>query len=166
MKLSEHLVDLMQNAVDACAKHVLIMISGAGDAISLTVQDDGEGIKSSEVEKAMRGEKAPRGRGLLLLKEEAERNGGKFAYSSAEKGTSIEAEFRFPEMGKIGDALLVFWQEFGIMDFTLSMTSDKGVFVFDSRLISEKYGRKDDVQTMVKVRKDVNYAQTNLYGGI
>ncbi len=167
MKLSEHLVDLLQNAVDALAKHVLIMVSAEGEGkISLTVQDDGEGIKPEEVEKALRGEKAPRGRGLALLKKSAEEKGGSLVFGSEGKGSTVVASWLRPEMGAIGDSILVFWQEFGIMDFTLSMTSPKGVFVFDSRLVAEKYGDPRDFQTMVKVRKDINYAQTNLYGGI
>ena len=166
MKLSEHLVDLMQNAVDALAKHVLIMVGAEGEKITLTVQDDGEGINPEEVEKALRGEKAPRGKGLALLKKCAEEKGGSLSFENSGRGSTVAAVWVAPEMGAIGDSILVFWQEFKIMDFTLSMTSPKGVFVFDSRLVSEKYGDPNDFQTMVKVRKDINYAQTNLYGGI
>ena len=167
MKVSEHIVDLIQNAVDALAKHVLIMVSeDPSGIVSLIVQDDGAGIRAEDVEKALRGEKAPRGKGLSLLKKSAEEKGGSFSYMGSEKGSSIEASWRLPEMGRIGDALIVFWQEFSIMGFTLSMTSSKGVFVFDSRLTEEKYGALGDIQTMVKVRKDINDTQTNLYGGI
>ena len=167
MKLSDHLVDLIQNSVDALAKHVLVMLCGEENGkITLTVQDDGVGISPEEAEKALRGEKAPRGRGLRLLKEEAEREGGGLSYFSEGKGSVVTAELPHPEIGMIGDALIVFWQEFGIMSFTLSLTSPKGVFVFDSRLVEEKYGVKTDFQTMVKVRKDINLSQTNLYGGI
>ncbi len=167
MKLSEHLVDLVQNAVDALAKHVLIMLSEEeGGKLVLTVQDDGVGIDPQEVEKALRGEKAPRGRGIFLLKKDAEEKGGSFEYFRGEKGSTVTASWDKTEIGSIGSALLVFWQEFPIMDFTLSMTSSKGVFVLDSRLVGEKYGDPNDVQTMVKVRKDINLTQTNLYGGI
>ena len=167
MNLSEHLVDLIQNAVDASAKHVLVMLSAEERGkILLTVQDDGEGIDPAEVEKALRGEKAPRGKGLLLLKASAEEKGGSFEFSRSGNGSTVAASWVNPEIGEIGSAFVVFWQEFPIMDFTLSMTSPKGVFVFDSRLVREKYGDPNDVQTMVKVRKDINYAQTNLYGGI
>jgi len=167
MKLSEHLVDLIQNAVDALAKHVLIMVSADEKGrISLTVQDDGAGVNPAEVEKAFRGEKAPRGKGLALLKKSAEEKGGSFVFGSEGKGSTFVVSWDSSEIGAIGDSILVFWQEFGIMDFTLSMTSPKGVFVFDSRLVAEKYGDPKDFQTMVKVRKDINYAQTNLYGGI
>ncbi len=48
---------------------------------------------------------------------------------------------------------------------TLSAVTKKGGFVFDSRLIDEKYGSYTDTETMVKVRKDVNYTLTNLFGG-
>ena len=53
----------------------------------------------------------------------------------------------------------------GITVITLSAVTGKGGFVFDSRLIETKYGDSKSMETMVKVRKDVNYTLTNLFGG-
>ena len=165
MEISKHLVDLVVNSFEALAKHVLIMLAEEEGGISLEVSDDGFGIKEEEVQKAFRGEKAPRGRGLACLKEVAEGSGGEFAYRSTEKGTVVRALFKGVPLGAVGDALVVFWQEMPITVITLSAVTSKGGFVFDSRLIETKYGDYSNMETMVKVRKDVNYALTNLFGG-
>ena len=165
MEISKHLVDLVSNSVEAMAKHILILIAEEEDGISLEVSDDGVGISDEEVAKAFRGEKAPRGRGLRLLKEAAEQSGGEFAYASTEKGSAVRALLKAVPLGAVGDALIVFWQEMPITVITLSVVTKTGGFVFDSRLIETKYGPYSDIQTMVKVRKDVNYTLTNLFGG-
>ena len=165
MEISKHLVDLVTNSVEALAKHILVMLSAEEDGILLEVSDDGSGISESEVEAAFRGEKAPRGRGLKLIKETAEQSGGEFAYASTDKGTTVRALFKGVPLGAVGDALIVFWQEMPITVITLSAVTPKGGYVFDSRLIGPRYGDPSDVQTMVKVRKDVNYTLTNLFGG-
>ena len=162
MEISKHLVDLVVNSLEALAKHVLVMLTEEEGGIVLEVSDDGVGISEEEVAKAFRGEKAPRGRGLSLLKEVA---GGSLAYGSNGRGTVVRAFFKGVPLGQVGDALIVFWQEMPITVITLSAVTKKGGFVFDSRLIDEKYGSYLESETMVKVRKDVNYALTNLFGG-
>lgn len=161
MELAKHMVDLVTNSLEALAKHVLIMISEEEDCISLSVTDDGVGIKEEEIEKAYNGEKAPRGKGLCLLREAT----GQLSYLSDEKGTTVRAAFKKGWVGDVGDALIVFWQEMSITAITLSAVSSRGAYCFDSRLLGEKYGDPADIQTMVKVRKDVNYTLTNLFGG-
>ena len=99
------------------------------------------------------------------MKDVAEGSGGEFAYRSTEKGTVVRAFFKGVPLGAVGDAMVVFWQEMPITVITLSAVTSKGGFVFDSRLIETKYGDYSNMETMVKVRKDVNYALTNLFGG-
>ena len=165
MEISKHLVDLVVNSLEALAKHVLVMLTEEEGGIVLEVSDDGVGISEEDVAKAFRGEKAPRGRGLALLKEASEGSGGSLAYDSNGRGTVVRAFFKGVPLGQVGDALIVFWQEMPITVITLSAVTKKGGFVFDSRLIDEKYGSYTDTETMVKVRKDVNYTLTNLFGG-
>ena len=165
MEISKHLVDLVVNSFEALAKHVLILLAEEEDGVSLEVSDDGVGIKQEELEKALRGEKAPRGRGLKLLKQTAEGSGGSFECGLGQKGTVVRATFKGVPLGNVGDALIVFWQEMPITVITLSAVTKKGSFVFDSRLIEVKYGDPSDMETMVKVRKDVNCILTNLFGG-
>ena len=165
MEIAKHLVDLLTNSVEALAHHVLVMLSEQGGMISLEVSDDGVGFSEAEVEAALRGERAPRGRGLSLLKKTAEESGGGFEIAHLEKGTAIRATFGNVPLGAVGDALIVFWQEMPITVITLSAVSARGGYVFDSRLIEEKFGDRSDIGTMVKVRKDVNYALTNFFGG-
>ena len=76
MELSKHMVDLITNSIEAMARHILVNLSFFGDGVILEVSDDGKGVSQSEVEAAMRGEKAPRGRGLALLRAAAEQSGG------------------------------------------------------------------------------------------
>ena len=162
MEISKHLVDLVTNSFEALAKHILVMLTedDAG-CVTLSVTDDGVGLKDEDVDKALKGEKAPRGNGLRLLRETA----SDLNYFSDEKGTTVTATFTKPVFGNVGDALIVFWQEMGITVITLSATSPRGAYCFDSRLIEQKYGDRADIQTMVKVRKDVNYTLTNIFGG-
>lgn len=162
MEISKHLVDLVTNSFEALAKHILVLLIEDEDGyITLSVTDDGVGIKEEDVDKALAGEKAPRGNGLRLLSESA----GAFRYGSDEAGSHVTATFTKPLLGKVGDALIVFWQEMNITVITLSATSPRGAFCFDSRLIGEKYGDRADITTMVKVREDVNYNLTNIFGG-
>ena len=165
MEIAKHLVDLVVNSLEALAKHVLILLEEKEDGISLEVSDDGVSIKEEDVQKAFRGEKAPRGRGLALLKQTAESSGGSLYYRATERGSVVEATFKGVPLGAVGDALIVFWQEMPITVITLSAVSKKGGFVFDSRLIGTKYGDPSEMETMVKVRKDVNCILTNLFGG-
>ncbi|MBP5610313.1 MAG: ATP-binding protein [Clostridia bacterium] len=167
MELSKHMVDLITNSFEAMAKHILVSLSFFGDWITLEVSDDGNGVSKESVEAAMRGEKAPRGRGLALLRDAAEQSGGDISVWSEEgHGTGVRAVFgKGVPLGKVGDALIVFWQEMPITVITLSAVTENGAFVFDSRLIGERYGDPSDIHTMVKVRKDVNYTLTNLFGG-
>ena len=165
MEISKHLVDLVVNSLEALAKHVLVMLAEEEDGISLEVSDDGVGIREEDVMRAFCGEKAPRGRGLALVKEVAEQSGGEFAFRSTDKGTVVRVLFKGVPLGEIGDALIVFWQEMPITVITLSAVSRCGGYVFDSRLIEERYGDPTAMETMVKVRKDVNYTLRNLFGG-
>ena len=164
MEISKHMVDLVANSVEALAKHILVLLGEEGGGISLEVTDDGVGLSADDLEKARHGEN--HGRGLALVKETAESRGGSFEILSSEKGTAVKAVFKQVPLGAIGDALIVFWQEMPVTVVTLSAVTSKGCFVFDSRLIGEKYGDPSDIGTMVKVRKDVNYTLTNLFGGM
>jgi len=167
MELSKHMVDMITNSIEAMARHILVNMSFFGDWIILEVSDDGKGTTTEEVEAAMRGEKAPRGRGLALLKDAAEQSGGDiFVWSEEGHGTGVRATFgKDVPLGKVGDALIVFWQEMPITVITLSAVTENGAFVFDSRLIGERYGDPSEMDTMVKVRKEVNHTLTNLFGG-
>ena len=166
MEISKHLVDLVSNSIEALAKHVLVILSEEEEgAISVEVSDDGVGFSQEEVDAALRGEKAPRGRGLALLRDSAQASGGSFEIEPGKKGTVVRALFKGVPLGAVGDALIVFWQEMPITVITLSAVSARGGYVFDSRLIEEKFGDRSDIGTMVKVRKDVNYALTNFFGG-
>lgn len=167
MELSKHMVDLVTNSIEAMAKHILVSLSFFDDRIILEVTDDGTGLSQESLEAAMRGEKAPRGRGLALLRDAAEQSGGDLSVWSEEgRGTGVRAAFgKDVPLGKVGDGLIVFWQEMPITVITLSAVTEKGAYVFDSRLIGERYGDPSDLDTMVKVRKDVNYTLTNLFGG-
>ena len=125
MEISKHLVDLIANSLEAGAKHVLVMLSEEDGGIALEVSDDGVGICEEEVQKAFRGQTAPRGRGLALLKEVAESSGGSLRYANTGKGTVVRALLKNVPLGKVGDALIVFWQELPILAITLSAVTGK-----------------------------------------
>lgn len=54
-ELALHLLDLLENALAAGARHILIIIEedAQGDRLTITVQDDGRGMEAEALEKAL-----------------------------------------------------------------------------------------------------------------
>ena len=99
--LSYHLLDIVQNSINAGADLVEISIheDDKKGLFSLVINDNGKGMDQNTLQKAIdpcfstRKERKV-GLGLSLLKQNAERTGGRFSIDSEPgKGTRVKAEF-------------------------------------------------------------------------
>lgn len=121
LELALHVLDILQNAVEAGARSVSLAILEdlPADRLLITVSDDGRGM---DAETAARGTdpfyttRSTRhvGLGLPLYRMAAEAAGGSFRLRSAPgQGTTIEAEFGYDHpdrqpLGDMGATLLAF----------------------------------------------------------
>lgn len=115
-ELSLNILDIAQNSIKANASliKICVLINTAGDALTITVDDNGDGFDTEQYKKMLQEGKYPKenkGLGLLLFKESAETAGGKLEISSKIGiGTSIKALYilsspnRTP-LGDIGETI-------------------------------------------------------------
>ncbi|MHB9093142.1 MAG: ATP-binding protein, partial [Eubacteriales bacterium] len=100
--LSMHIIDILQNSIEAGAGEIRLIITEvtAGDRLTLEITDNGRGMDEELMAKVIDPFFTTRttrriGLGLPLLKAAAERCEGQMTISSAPgKGTSVTAEFR------------------------------------------------------------------------
>lgn len=92
LELKIHIYRIAQEALNNVAKHSMatearLTLERRGDAVRLTITDNGIGFDNNEV-----GERAVRGLGLVSMKERAELSGGMLDIEARKnKGTSIHA---------------------------------------------------------------------------
>jgi anti-sigma regulatory factor (Ser/Thr protein kinase) len=99
-EISLHILDLVQNSVNAGANAVQISIdeNTIKNLLEIKISDNGKGIKTEELSKVddpfyTTGNKKT-GLGIPLIKQQAEATGGQFEINSVEgKGTTITAIF-------------------------------------------------------------------------
>lgn len=100
--ISLHILDIVENSLRANAKNVSIKImeDKTNDLLTVTIEDDGDGMDKETLKKALdpffttkHGKKV--GLGLSLLRQSAEEGGGKLMLDSEKgKGTKVCAIFR------------------------------------------------------------------------
>jgi signal transduction histidine kinase len=100
--LSLHILDIVENAIRAKAKHVNIRLteSEQADLLTLEISDDGEGMDEQQVKRSTdpffttKSEKRT-GLGLAFLAQSAQEAEGRLEVSSAPgKGTTVLARFK------------------------------------------------------------------------
>ena len=111
--LSLHILDIMENSVDAQARRIEVRIDEDPDRDLLTLEilDDGKGMDAQTLQKAMNPFFTTRktrrfGLGLSMISEAAKATGGKLTVeSSLGKGTRVRATFHQShiDMKPIGD---------------------------------------------------------------
>lgn len=120
-ELSMHILDVLENALEAGATRVELNIDEdlAGDRLLIEVRDNGRGMDAETAQRAVDPFYTTRttrhvGLGLPLLKAAAERCGGGLTLVSAVgEGTQVRATFRHGHLdraplGKMADTLLAF----------------------------------------------------------
>jgi len=134
--LCEHLLDLVQNAVEAGATFVQIELVEGGDGeVDVTVSDNGRGMTPEEARRALDpfrsgGRKHPArrvGLGLPFFRQMVEQVGGGFDLRSEPGvGTSVFAHYRadHPDTPPLGD-----WADFVVQAMALGGEGHEMVFL-------------------------------------
>ncbi len=143
--LSDHILDIIQNSVNAKSTLIEIMVSldKKTDICVLKITDNGCGMNSEVLAQATNPFFTTRktrkvGLGLSLLKQNAEKANGKFNITSeVNKGTVVEAGFQYsnvdrPELGDIWNTLYLTMLGYENVNLIYEHHTNKGSFKFSS----------------------------------
>lgn len=166
-ELSYHILDIVINSLDAGAEHVKISLILEENAYTLTVSDDGRGMDSETVKRALEpgySTKKTQGQGLPLLKELAEKTGGWLKVNSEKnRGTEVTAQFRKDSpfmipVGNIGDAMAPLLLENA--EIVVSVKSGEG-----SAEVSTAQLMKDKTPEETAAARKLINKNTDIFGG-
>lgn len=148
--LSLHLLDIVENSVDAGATKIDIIIkeSHVEDLLTLSIRDNGRGMDAEMLERVSDPfftTKTTRrfGLGIPLLKQSVEECRGSFVIESSPGiGTSITATMQLSHidrkpLGDIGTTVKVLIAGHPDIDFRLTYHRDGSCYEFDSRAVKE-----------------------------
>jgi len=151
--LSLHILDIMENSVDAHARRIEVHIDEDPDRDLLTLEilDDGKGMDAQTLRKATDPFFTTRttrrfGLGLSLLSESAKATGGELTLESAAgKGTRVKATFQrshldMKPLGDIPQTLLTIIAGHPSIELRYSHTIAGENFSFDTREIRNGLG--------------------------
>ena len=160
--ISDHILDIFQNSVNAEATLIEIIIdfNKIQDICTLKINDNGCGMDKETLERATNPFFTTRktrkvGLGLSLLKQNAEIANGKFNINSIlGKGTQIEAIFQLshfdrPELGDVWNTLYLSMLNNNI-EIKYQHKTEKGVFRFSSAEIKENFEGMSMQQTEIR----------------
>jgi len=163
-ELSLHILDLLENAVEAGASRIKIQIDEdiEADRMVIEIRDNGQGMKKERAARVLDPFYTTRetrhvGLGLPLLSEAAHRCAGDFSIDSEPgKGTIVKATFRHSHidrapLGDVPAALLAILLSERSIDLDYSHRIAGREFRFDSSEIREELG--DVPLTHPKVRE-------------
>jgi hypothetical protein len=152
-ELALHILDLMENALEAQAALILVQVCADHHKgrLRVIIQDDGRGMTREEVQAVCAPffttrQERPVGLGLALWRQAAESCGGRTWIDSAPgEGTLVGAEFQLghvdlPPMGDLAGTLAVFLGGSPQVDVVLRYTVDGRSWTFDTRQVREVLG--------------------------
>jgi anti-sigma regulatory factor (Ser/Thr protein kinase) len=145
--LAMHILDIVENATRAEAKHISLEIveDSAKNIMTITVVDDGKGMTDEEVKRALdpfyttKKERSSVGLGLPMLKETAEQAGGCLVVTSkSRKGTQVCARMVMdhidrPPIGDINQTIQILIATNPGVTFDISYTVDGETEHFSTR---------------------------------
>ena len=148
--LSLHILDIMENSVDAQARRIEVRINEdpGRDLLTLEILDDGKGMDAQTLQKAMNPFFTTRktrrfGLGLSMISESAKATGGELTVESAPgKGTRVKATFHqshidMKPLGDITQTLLILIIGRPEIELSYCHTIGEETFSFDSRDIRD-----------------------------
>jgi len=152
-ELSLHIMDIMENGIAAGAWHLdlFIEIDTAKDRLKITVVDNGKGMDTEMIQKAMDPLFSTKqgknwGLGIPLFMQTAEACDGGFSIDSREEAfTRVEANMRLshidrPPLGNIADTILSIIVGHPEIDLYVMIKKDGAKYEFDTRIIREILG--------------------------
>ncbi len=143
--LSDHILDIVQNSLNAKSTliEIIIQTDKNTDLCTVKIKDNGCGMSGETLLRATDPFFTTRktrkvGLGLSLLKQNAEMANGKFSIQSEPgKGTTVEAVFQLshidrPELGDIWNTLYLSMLSNENVEFVYEHQTDKGLFKVSS----------------------------------
>jgi predicted metal-dependent phosphoesterase TrpH/anti-sigma regulatory factor (Ser/Thr protein kinase) len=149
--LSLHILDIVENSINACAGRIEIRINedSANDLLTIEIIDDGKGMDAETLRKATDPFFTTRttrrvGLGLSFLAQAAEESEGTFDIRSKPgEGTTVKATFRMSHpdckpMGDIAQTIVTLVTGHPGIDFLYEYKKDDSTYRFDTREVGEK----------------------------
>jgi hypothetical protein len=143
--LSDHVLDIVQNSINAKSTliEIIIEMDKNNDLYLLKINDNGCGMSEEMLRQATNPFFTTRttrkvGLGLSLLKQNSEMSNGRFSIiSEVNKGTKVEAGFQYsnvdrPELGDIWDTLYLTMLGYQNLELRYEHRTNKGSFKFSS----------------------------------
>lgn len=157
--LSDQLLDLVENAVDAGPSEIWIDVETVGSRVMMQVRDDGRGMTEAEHERAVDpfvtdGIKHPGrtvGLGLPFLRQTAEAGCGRWWLTSKPGvGTTVGLELDVqeldaPPVGDLAETLATAFSFQTAATIRLRRQADSGGYEIDSRRLCEALGELSSV---------------------
>jgi anti-sigma regulatory factor (Ser/Thr protein kinase) len=153
LELALHILDIAENSVRAQATLVTIDVNEDwhNDWLTVEIADDGAGMSERVIEKALdpfyTSKKVRRvGLGLPMLKEAAERTGGRFSIGSREgSGTRVTVAFRLSHLdrqplGDVAGAIVTLIAGNAGVNFLYRHRCGERLFELDTRAIRQEIG--------------------------
>jgi hypothetical protein len=155
-ELSLHILDILENSLEAKSKKVELYIweDTIKNLLTIKITDDGRGMTKEVLDKAGMAfnttkEETNSGLGLYLLKGEAELTGGNLCVMSERgKGTTVIATFKLNSpnlkpMGDIADCLAAFLHRTENLELKYIHLKDDKEYIFDTKKIKKELGIKE-----------------------
>jgi anti-sigma regulatory factor (Ser/Thr protein kinase) len=149
-ELSLHILDIVQNSLEAGSANIGILITENrnNDQLIIEITDDGKGMTKEYAESVtdpyVTGRKTRKvGLGLPLLRQNAEKSGGSFTLSSeVGKGTRVEAVFGFshldrPPLGDMAGTFVLLAAANLNVRFSYRHITDTGEYKLDTAEVNE-----------------------------
>lgn len=166
-EIALHILDIAMNAVSAGAGRIAIDVAedSANDRLEVRISDDGKGMDEEHLRQAMEtfaseknGRRKPIGLGLALLRQTAERCGGKMRVQSRPgRGTQVEAWMELanidrPPLGDLESTIYTLTLGAPDVDVKFSHRVGGAVSRFDSAAVRRALGPKASLQSPAGVR--------------
>ncbi len=161
--LSDHILDIVQNSINAKATLIEIMVrfDKIRDLCTLKIKDNGCGMNDEMLRRATNPFFTTRktrkvGLGLSLLKHNAEMSNGSFnILSEVNKGTEVEACFQYsnidrPELGDVWNTLYLTMIGNKDVEIVYEHVTEKGQFVFSSAEVKKSVEGVSMQQTEIR----------------
>ena len=149
-ELSLHILDIVQNSLEAGAGNIGILIAEKqnDDQLIIEITDNGKGMTQEYADRVtdpyVTGRKTRKvGLGLPLFRQNAEKSGGSFTLSSAVgKGTCVKAVFGFshldrPPLGDMAGTFVLMAAANPKVRFSYHHVTDSGEYRLDTAEVNE-----------------------------
>lgn len=177
-ELSLHILDLVENALRAGARKVVISVreNSQEDLLEIVIEDDGAGMDEATKQRALDPFFSTKGKrigiGLPLVAQLSQQCGGKLEIVSEQgKGTKVRATFQkshidLPPLGNLPETLFVLLAAHPEVEFEFRHEVDGCAWSFNSRKLFEELGiERGDSTMLVFLRDWMTYQENALREG-